>query len=55
MDLLNNSSATLPFKSRNSPSTDNFEQLPTFEQPQDEQNPSSFIEMPSFSLLSLFL
>jgi hypothetical protein len=54
MDLLNNSSATLPFKSRNSASTDNFEQLPNFEQPQDEQNPSSFVGIPSFSLPSLF-
>ena len=30
MDLLNNSSATLPFKSGNSASTDNVEQLPNF-------------------------
>ena len=54
MDLLNNSSATLPFKSRNSASTDNSEQLPNFEQPQDEQNLSSFVGIPSFSLPSLF-
>ena len=54
IDSLNNSSATLPFKSGNSPSMDNFKHPPTFEQPQEAQNPSSSVEIPSFSLPSLF-
>ena len=54
IDSLNNSSASLPFKSGNSPSMDNFKHPPTFEQPQEAQNPSSSVEIPSFSLPSLF-
>ena len=54
MYLLNNSSATLPFKSGNSASMDNFQQPPTFEQPKDAQNPSSSVGIHSFSLPSFF-